>query len=77
MGDDMDAFGKDVKRLLGRLKKVDASLKKTSSNPKAAKRKQDLAPFLTEDAIQRRQKPAADLDRQALGKIINDSGLPW
>jgi hypothetical protein len=76
-GDYTDAFFEDVNRLLDELAKVNVVLKKDSQNKKALAEKEKLAPFLTEQALEKRQLLAAKLDRQALGKTIKNAGLPW
>ena len=76
-GDYTEAFFKDANRLLDQLQKLNATLKKAPQDKKALKEKEKLAPFLTEEALKKRQDLAAKLDRQAMGKTIKDCGLPW
>jgi hypothetical protein len=76
-GDHTEAFFDDANRLLDQLKKINAALKKDPQNKKALAEKEKLAPFLTEQALKKRQELAAKLDLQALGKTIKETGLPW
>ncbi len=77
MGDYMDAFAKDVNRLLGELEKISKALKKNPNDAKALKQRKDLEPFLEAKALKRRQDKAAEMDLAAMGKTIKDCGLPW
>ena len=72
----MDAFHKDVDKLLEKLKKLNGALKKNPKDTDAKKERDALAPFLTKEALEKRMDHAKKLDGEELGKIIKSAGLP-
>jgi len=72
----MDAFNKDVERLLKELKTLNSALKKNPSDTASKAKLDKMRPFLTEDALKKRQEVAAKLDSKDTGKIVKECGLP-
>ncbi|MBQ0957653.1 hypothetical protein KAK06_01660 [Ideonella sp. 4Y11] len=73
----IDAFNKDLDRLLKELERLNKVLSKNPEDAKAKAAKAKLAPFLTRQALEKRRDLALKLDQQETEKIIKDSGLPW
>ncbi len=73
----IDAFHKDLDRLIKELEALNKILSKNPDDPKARAAKAKLAPFLTQKTIENRRDLALKLDLQDTAKIIKDSGLPW
>ncbi|MBQ0929924.1 hypothetical protein [Ideonella alba] len=73
----IDAFNKDLDRLLKELEGLYKVLSKNPEDAKAKAAKAKLAPFLTRQALEKRRDLALKLDQQETEKIIRDSGLPW
>jgi hypothetical protein len=73
----IDAFHKDLDRLIKELEGINKILSKNPEDAKAKAAKAKLAPFLTQQALEKRRDLALKLDLQETAKIIKDSGLPW
>jgi hypothetical protein len=73
----MDAYHKDLDRLLKEMKAANAVLKKKPTDPAATAAKKKLAPFLTKSALLKRKELAQKLDFDDTGKMVKDCGLPW
>lgn len=73
----IDAFNKDLDRLIKELEGLNKILSKNPEDPKARAAKAKLAPFLTQKALEKRRDLALKLDSQDTERIIKESGLPW
>ena len=73
----MDAYHKDVDRLLKELVVINKALLKNPQDAKAKAARAKLAPFLTKEALDKRRELANKLDRDDTGKAVKECGLPW
>jgi hypothetical protein len=74
LGDYTDALAKDLKRIEGELKQIDAALRKNPKDAAALKKKQQVLPFLEPASLKRRYDNAAKMDAEAMKKQFKYMG---
>jgi hypothetical protein len=72
----MDAYHKDVDRLLKEAAAIKAKLDKNPMDKTALAAKKKLAPFLTKEALLKRREFAQKKDSEDTGKMVKQCGLP-
>jgi hypothetical protein len=75
VGDYTDALAKDLKRIEGELKKIDAALAKNPKDAAALKAKKDVMPFLSPASLKKRYDNAAKMDADAMKRQFKHMGV--
>ncbi len=75
MGDYTDALAKDLKRIEGEMKQINAALAKNPNDAAARKKAEAVRPFLETASLERRYKQAAKMDADAMRRQFKHMGL--